>query len=422
MAAFAAAWARLQRRVLGSGVTGPLDADATQAGAGVERRLQRAITHQWEQAARDRLHHRISQLPLADTRREAWFSADELSRQWVTTWTSPACALSCAEFGEVFTTYLGRESPVCRVLAGRAIACGRVRRVCDAFGVQLGLATLPGSEHTTCHDACATLIFDLMGVAATVVREPRRMFSSVIPPAVLLGPGRPPAVVPDARAVLALPREVVAERGVPGRSQRRSPPVRREWIFDVKTTHGGGPAYLSARARDEQSGGVHQRAHQVAGAYLSHARRLDDRLHAGAVAVAAAAGQAAPPRADAVLDRLRALGPVRPLVFGQYGEASPDVHAVIGLAAGEAARGDWARMGARTESEARAFFLQSFRRRIGVGVVREFARHRLLRAPMVGASSDVLRAQAPRPQPAGARRSHFEFYAFQAYAPPGGGA
>ena len=101
---------------------------------------------------------------------------------------------------------------------------------------------------------------------------------------------------------------------------------------------------------------------------------------------------------------------------------APDVHTVIGLAAGEAARGDWARMGARTESEARAFFLQSFRRRIGVGVVREFARHRLLRAPMVGASSDVLRAQAPRPQPAGARRSHFEFYAFQAYAPPGGGA
>ena len=86
------------------------------------------------------------------------------------------------------------------------------------------------------------------------------------------------------------------------------------------------------------------------------------------------------------------------------------MHAVIGLAAGEAARGDWARMGARTESEARAFFLQSFRRRIGVGVVREFARHRLLRAPMVGASSDVLRAQAPRPQPAGARRSPFEFY------------
>ena len=43
-------------------------------------------------------------------------------------------------------------------------------------------------------------------------------------------------------------------------------------------------------------------------------------------------------------------------------------------------------------------------------MVREFARHRLLRAPMVGASSDVLRAQVPRPLSAGAQRSHLEFY------------
>ena len=399
-------------------MTGPLDADVEQAGVGVVQRLQREITHQWEQAARDRLHRRISQLPQTDTRREAWFSADELSRQWVTTWPSPACALSCAEFGEVFTTYLGRESPVCRALAGRAIACGRGRpRVCDAFGVQLGLATLPGTEHTDCHDACATLIFDLMRMATSVVREPRRMFSSVIPPAMLLGPGRPPGVVPDARAVLSLPSAVVAARGVADGARRRSPTISREWVFDVKTAHGGGPVYMSARARDEQCGGVRQRAHQVAGAYLSHARRLDDRLHAAAVQVAAAAGRAPPPRTSAVVDRLRAVGPVRPLVFGQYGEASPDVHSVISLAADEAARGGWAGMGARTESEARAFFVQSFRRRIGVGVVRAFARHRLMRAPMVGVSSDVLRGQAPRPLSAEVQRSHMEFYAFQAYAP-----
>ena len=109
-------------------------------------------------------------MPRADTRREAWFSADELSRQWVTTWPSPACAISEAEFGEVFTTYLGRESPVCRALAGQAIACGRGARVCDAFGVQLGLATLPGGAHTSCHEECAEVIFGVMGVASTVVR------------------------------------------------------------------------------------------------------------------------------------------------------------------------------------------------------------------------------------------------------------
>ena len=37
---------------------------------------------------------------------------------------------------------------------------------------------------------------------------------------------------------------------------------------------------------------------------------------------------------------------------------------------------EWARLGARSEAEARAFFTQSYRRRLGVSVVREFARHR----------------------------------------------
>ena len=100
--AFSGAWVDLQLRVGLSGVAGPLDADVTQAGAGLEGRLQRAITHQWEQAARDELHARIMLLPRTDTRREAWLSADAFSRQWVATWPSPECALTDAEFGEVF--------------------------------------------------------------------------------------------------------------------------------------------------------------------------------------------------------------------------------------------------------------------------------------------------------------------------------
>eukprot|EP00966_Prymnesium_polylepis_P187133 4337856-Prymnesium_polylepis.1 len=46
----------------------------------------------------------------------------------------------------------------------------------------------------------------------------------------------------------------------------------------MKTIHGGGPAYLSARARlDGQCGGVAQRAHQVHREYEHHAERLDGR-------------------------------------------------------------------------------------------------------------------------------------------------
>ena len=153
---------------------------------------------------------------------------------------------------------------MCRALAGQSIACGRATRVCDAFGVQLGLAMLPGGGHTACHEECAELIFGVMGGGRGDggAREPRHLFTSVLPPTMLMGPGRPLGVVPDARASLSLSREVVGARG---QASRASTAVHREWVFDVKTIHGGGGTYLSARARDEQCGGVLERAYHVCG-------------------------------------------------------------------------------------------------------------------------------------------------------------
>ena len=121
---------------------------------------------------------------------------------------------------------------------------------------------------------------------------------------------------------------------------------------------------------------------------------------------------------------MRALGLVRPLVFGQYmyGEASPDVHATVARAAEVVAGREWARLGARSEAEARAFFAQSYRRRLGVSVVREFARHRLRRVQMVGVDRGHLRSPWPSALPPVARPSTMEFYAFQAFAPQGVGA
>ena len=77
---------------------------------------------------------------------------------------------------------------------------------------------------------------------------------------------------------------------------------------------------------------------------------------------------------------------------------------------------EWARLGARSEAEARAFFLQSYRRRLGVCVVREFARHRLRRVHMVGVARGHL--QAPRPvRPSPHHPSPMEFFTYQAFAP-----
>ena len=78
------------------------------------------------------------------------------------------------------------------------------------------------------------------------------------------------------------------------------------------------------------------------------------------------------------MDRLNHYGQVRALVFGNHGEASPDVHHFISAAARRLARTTWDRLGARSEDEAYSCHVQRFRRDVGIATAREFARYRLL--------------------------------------------
>ena len=79
------------------------------------------------------------------------------------------------------------------------------------------------------------------------MRELRYLFSSVVPPDVLMGPGRPLGVVPDARASLSLPRDVVGARRPTGPEPRRLPAVHRKWVFDLKNIHELGLTRLSRK-------------------------------------------------------------------------------------------------------------------------------------------------------------------------------
>ena len=121
------------------------------------------------------------------------------------------------------------------------------------------------------------------------------------------------------------------------------------------------------------------RAHREWTTYQRSARELDTRFYA-------------PPQTP-VHDRLLSFGQVRCLVFGAYGEASPDVHHCITAAATRRAQRSWRHLGARSQHEARAFFLQSYRRDVGMAVVREHARLRLARVPFVGVPRDVVQAR-----------------------------
>ena len=92
-----------------------------------------------------------------------------------------------------------------------------------------------------------------------------------------------------------------------------------------------------------------------------------------------------------MLDHLDSFGQVRALVFGQYAEASDDVHELLEIAARRLADQRWRSLGARTAQEAYGIYLSRFRRSMSMLVAREMARHRLRRVPFIGVSRTALR-------------------------------
>ena len=96
------------------------------------------------------------------------------------------------------------------------------------------------------------------------------------------------------------------------------------------------------------------------------------------------------PNATAIASHLRTFTQVRGLAFGEYAEASEDVHALIKLAARALARKHWRSMGARDEKEARGWWTNDCRKRLGVAVTRAYARFRASRITYIGMPRAVL--------------------------------
>jgi len=298
-----------------------------------------------------------------------------------------------------------------RHLAGRSIPCALGPRISDPEGFQLGLATLPGKDDTECHDTCGGELFRFLLEAGLQLQlQPAAIFSSLIPANVLTGPGRPRSIIPDCAMDVALP-SVVTARGMRRSKQRLA---RRRLLFDVKTIHGDNANYRSAHARDEQSGAVRNREHRVHPDYITHARELDQQYYAGAPYFCRPDSATKGP----IQQRIESFTTVRGLVFGQYSEASADVHDLIAAGADAQAQREWQLAGARTQTEMRAYCISRARQRIGVATAQAFARHRLARAVYIGVPRAVVQAQmqAPRPgsQPYAPDPRHSDFFQHQA--------
>ena len=148
-------------------------------------------------------------------------------------------------------------------------------------------------------------------------------------------------------------------------------------LFDAKSIFAGGGRYRgSAEVREDQSGAVELRACQVPTEYRRNARGKDQQF--------------GPAGSTLIQDRVASFGACRGVVFGNYGEASRDVHTLIHVAAQRLATKHWRLLGARSQGEVHGFYVAQLRRRMGVTAVREFARHRLRRAAYVGVPRAVV--------------------------------
>ena len=152
----------------------------------------------------------------------------------------------------------------------------------------------------------------------------------------------------------------------------------RRLLFELKTLHWGSSTY--PRSASERCHAVARRALQLPGEYATKAHRTDVSYCGTPVGDV---GQ------GPVAQRLRTFDPVHGLVFGSWGEASPDVHRLLSSLAAAGAQRHYRRMGAQSPEDARGALAWLLKRRWAITAVRENARLILTRLEMVGRGADA---------------------------------
>ena len=150
--------------------------------------------------------------------------------------------------------------------------------------------------------------------------------------------------------------------------------LRRRLLFELKTLHFGSSAYLRTAAA--RCNAVARWAAQLLGEHARKAKRVDDHY------CGTAQGELGP-----VSTRLQAFEPVKGLVFGAWGEVSPDVAALLKALTAAGAERHWCSMTAPAPSQARGSLAWLLRRRWAMTAVRENARLLLSRLDQVGSGA-----------------------------------
>ena len=351
------------------------------------RFLQRQLTKQRTALERADLHRDMMSLQPAnplhlDPRRTAWLSKCAISRRALSSWPTKRHAMEDTVFSDMLTQYLGAESIMVRHLENETIPCSSGRHTrCCAYGFELAAATLPVATFTAPHDECSQALYmDLMSPVTSVIAEPAHLFSGIIPPQLLVPEEgkKKPAIIPDASVNVSIPAAQTQRHA----RQDGAPEPLRNHLFDTKLIHSAAAYQGGPREREDQCGAVAVRARKVQSEYMTHARQMDARI--------AEVSNSLP--GTAVQSHLSLIGPVRAAIIGHYGECSQDIHHLVRAAAEALAAKQWRTMGARSEMEARSFFMDTLRKELSIKIWSAIGRHRLNRLDFIGISrADVQR-------------------------------
>ena len=277
----------------------------------------------------------------------------------------------------MLASYLGVASPAATAVAGTPFSgqAGprRVNTVVDAGAWNIEAVQMPGDHWRAWHDAVANFVFSSVFESGLQGQtEVRGIFSAAVPADLLYHdePGREqgarpsrPGAVPDAR--INVNGEML--------------------LFDIKViTRSASNYWRTVRVTQVPGEMLARRAASVQTEYVYAARQLDAQVER------ARAGVPAPPGTPTVLGILRSYPPVRGLVFGSTAcGGSREVGDLLMAAASSFAERQWRMAGARSVTEARAFYAGMLRRQWGFVAAREHARMRLGRLERLGHAGRV---------------------------------
>ena len=169
-----------------------------------------------------------------------------------------------------------------------------------------------------------------------------------------------------------------ADFGGPGRPELPT-------LLELKTLHFGSSTYGHGPCRCDA---VDRRARALQGEYANKAREVDRRY------CDTLEGDTGP-----VTTHLRSFGDVKGLVFGAWGETSPDVERLLALLARRGAALHWRALDCQDENAAKGILAWMLRRRWGLTALRECARLKLERLAFVGRGAGAAAERRLRSEP-----------------------